>query len=100
MVGYRPVGALGGELGVLVPGVGLVGPVLAHDLGAPQVGVVAAQQRQPQRRRHVRVALPVRRRHPVRPFRRLGADLDALELTAPWLDVRLRPASAVSFFSY
>jgi hypothetical protein len=60
-----------------VPGLGLLLPVLAHDLGAPQAGVVASEQRHP----------PVRRRHPVRPPRRVGAGLDARELPVPWLDV-------------
>lgn len=79
---------------VRVPGFGLVGPVLPQDLGAEQGRVVARQQRHPQRRRHVRVPLPVRRRHPVCPLRRPRAGLDAPELTVPWLDVRLRPASS------
>jgi hypothetical protein len=86
------VGALAGELGVGVPGLGLLLPVLAHDLGAPQAGVVASEQRHPQRRRHVRVAPPVRRGHPVRPPCRVGAGLDARELPVPGLDVRLCPA--------
>lgn len=64
---------------------------MADDLGVPHVGVVAVKQCDPQWRRHVRVALPVRRCHSVLPFDCLGPFLDVPELLAPRLDVRFRP---------
>lgn len=65
---------------------------LAHDLGVPEVGVVAGEEGEAERGRHVRVALPERERHPVAPFHAAAALLDGTELFCPGVDVRLRPA--------